>query len=108
MGRAAGVVTEQLWNEWDIAVTRETHAEYATLAARRDPSAFTANGFVRWTNRLDAARVLVDATGRLRGWGVDVRPIERAELEARVPRGRLRTLQERYSALAMRSSRRVR
>ena len=87
-GRAAGVVTEQLWNEWDVAVTRETHAEYATLAARRDPSAFTANGFVRWTNRLDAARVLVDATGRLRGWGVDVRPIERAELEARVPWGR--------------------
>ncbi len=87
-GRAAGIVTEQLWNEWDVAVTREAQAEYASLAARRDPSAFTANGFIRWTAQADAARLLTDATARLRRWNVDVRPIGRAELETRIPWGR--------------------
>jgi sarcosine oxidase, subunit beta len=84
-GRAAGIVTEQLWNEWDIAVTRDARAEYRELAARRDPAAFTQNGFLRWTAEPEAARVLEEATVRLRAWGVDVRPIDRAGLEARVP-----------------------
>jgi sarcosine oxidase, subunit beta len=87
-GRAAGVVTEQLWNEWDVAVTREARTEYAELAARHDPAAFTANGFVRWTARKDAAPVLTAAVGRLRGWGVDVRSMDPGELAKRVPWGR--------------------
>src|SRR5208282_571477 len=48
-GRAAGVVTEQLWNEWDVEVARASKNEYAQLAARWDPTAFTANGFARFT-----------------------------------------------------------
>lgn len=87
-GRAAGVVTEQLWNEWDVAVTRAARAEYAELVARHEPSAFTVNGFVRWTADPSAARVLSDATERLRGWGVEVRRVERSELEGWVPWGR--------------------
>jgi len=87
-GRAAGIVTEQLWNEWDVAVTRLARKEYAELAARRDPSAFTENGFVRWTSQEGAARVLTEATARLRGWGVEVRAFGRTELERAVPWGR--------------------
>jgi sarcosine oxidase, subunit beta len=84
-GRAAGIVTEQLWNEWDVAVTREARAEYATLAARWDASAFSTNGFVRWTARPEAAPILRDVQERLRAWGVNARPIERDEVERRVP-----------------------
>jgi len=84
-GRAAGIVTEQLWNEWDVAVTRDARAEYARLAARWDPSAFSVNGFIRWTAREEAAPVLASVQARLRSWGVDARPIDRGEVERRVP-----------------------
>jgi sarcosine oxidase, subunit beta len=84
-GRAAGVVTEQLWNSWDVEVARESRNEYAELSARWDPTAFTANGFARFTARPDAARVLEEAVERLRGWGVDVQTVDAAELSRIVP-----------------------
>jgi glycine/D-amino acid oxidase-like deaminating enzyme len=88
-GRAAGIVTEQLWNEWDVAVTRDARAEYAQLAARWDPSAFSTNGFVRWTAQAETATVLEEVRLRLRAWGVAASPIDRAEIERRVPWVRL-------------------
>jgi sarcosine oxidase, subunit beta len=88
-GRAAGVVTEQLWNEWDIAVTRDSRREYAELARRWEPSAFTENGFARWTARPDAADLLRTAVDRLRSWGVGVREISGGQLTQRVPWARL-------------------
>ncbi len=87
-GRAAGVVTEQLWNEWDVDVARESKNEYAELAARWDPSAFTANGFARFTAHRDAARVLEEAVERLHRWHVDVRTVRADELARTVPWGR--------------------
>jgi glycine/D-amino acid oxidase-like deaminating enzyme len=88
-GRAAGVVTEQLWNEWDVDVARESKNEYAALAARSDPTAFTANGFARFTARKDAAQVLEETVQRLHRWHVDVRPIGADELARAVPWARL-------------------
>ncbi|MCI4372920.1 MAG: FAD-binding oxidoreductase, partial [Thermoplasmata archaeon] len=88
-GRAAGVVTEQLWNEWDVEVARESKNEYAELAARWDPTAFTANGFARFTARKDAAKVLEATVERLHRWNVDVRAIGIDELSALVPWARL-------------------
>ncbi|MGI0071680.1 MAG: NAD(P)/FAD-dependent oxidoreductase [Thermoplasmata archaeon] len=87
-GRAAGIVTEQLWNRWDVDVTRESKEQYATLSARWDPSAYAVNGFVRWARGDEAKAVLSGAVGRLRGWGVDVREIDAAGLAERVPWGR--------------------
>ena len=87
-GRAAGVVTEQLWDPFDVEVTRETKAEYATLAARYDPSAYTVNGFLRWTSEAGPARALRDASERLRRWGVDVRDVGADEIARWVPWGR--------------------
>lgn len=87
-GRAAGVVTEQLWDPWDVEVARESKEEYARLAERWDPSAYTVNGFARWTHDGVAAEVLAEAVTRLRGWGVEVRPIGPEELADRVPWGR--------------------
>jgi len=84
-GRAAGVVTEQLWNEWDAAVARESKNEYAELAARWDPTAFTANGFARFTARRDAAKVLEEVVQRLHHWQVDVRSVGADELARAVP-----------------------
>lgn len=84
-GRAAGVVTEQLWNEWDVAVARESKNEYAALAARWDPTAFTANGFARCTASRDAAKVLEQTVQRLHQWQVDVRTIGAEELSKAVP-----------------------
>jgi sarcosine oxidase, subunit beta len=87
-GRAAGIVTEQLWNRWDVEVTRESKAQYAELSRRWDPTAYTVNGFVRWAHGTDATGVLEAAVDRLRSWGVDVRELSGSELAERVPWGR--------------------
>lgn len=92
-GRAAGVVTEQLWNEWDVEVARASKNEYAELAARWDPAAFTANGFARFTAHRDAAKVLEETVERLHGWHVDVRTVGADELVRAVPSARLDDLQ---------------
>jgi sarcosine oxidase, subunit beta len=87
-GRAAGIVTEQHWNQWDVEVTRESKDQYASLSARWDPSAYSVNGFVRWAHGTDALRALDAAIGRLRTWGVDVRELDAPDLARRVPFGR--------------------
>jgi sarcosine oxidase, subunit beta len=87
-GRAAGIVTEQLWNEWDVAVTRESKAQYAALSARWDPSAYAVNGFVRWAREAQAVEALATAVGRLKSWGVDVTELDADGLATRVPWGR--------------------
>jgi glycine/D-amino acid oxidase-like deaminating enzyme len=87
-GRAAGIVTEQLWNRWDVEVTRESKEQYSALSARWDPSVYAVNGFVRWAEGAEATGVLDAAVGRLRSWGVDVRELTAEELRQRVPWGR--------------------
>jgi len=87
-GRAAGIVTEQLWNRWDVDVTRESKEQYAALSTRWDPTAYTVNGFVRWARGPGAIGALEGAVGRLRSWGVDVRELDAAQLVERVPWGR--------------------
>ena len=87
-GRAAGIVTEQLWNEWDVEVTRESSREYGQLAQRWEPEAYRANGFVRWTRRPEVADALSDALDRWRGWGVPVEEATVADLERWLPAGR--------------------
>lgn len=84
-GRAAGIVTEQLWSRWDFEVVRETRAEYARLAARHDPTAYRVNGFVRWTASAEVAESLSAAQHRLAGWGAPVRSLSPSELGARLP-----------------------
>ena len=87
-GRAAGIVTEQLWNAWDVEVTRESHKEYSELARRWEPEAYVANGFVRWTRSPETARALEDAVDRLRGWGVRIEEADPNDLERWIPSGR--------------------
>ena len=87
-GRAAGIVTEQLWNRWDVDVTRESKEQYAALSARWDPSAYTVNGFVRWARGSDAQSVLATTVSRLREWGVSIDDLDAPELRERVPWGR--------------------
>lgn len=84
-GRAAGVVTEQLWNEWDVAVVRDSHRQYAELCGQWDPNAYRQNGFLRWSHRAEALGPLTAAVDRLRGWGVDVDLVDRPMLERRLP-----------------------
>lgn len=87
-GRAAGIVTDQLWNRWDVDVARESQEEYARLCARHDPPAYTQNGFVRWTASSEAAEAMEAAAERLRGWGVRVDRVGPAELAEALPWGR--------------------
>jgi sarcosine oxidase, subunit beta len=87
-GRAAGIVTEQLWNRWDVDVTRQSKEQYARLSARWDPSAYTVNGFVRWAKGDEAKNVLYSAVSRLRAWGVKVEEVDATGLAKRVPWGR--------------------
>ena len=87
-GRAAGVVTEQLWNPWDVAVTRESKQEYAELAGRWDPSAYSVNGFARWTKNREAVPILEAAVERLRNWSVPAATLDLSTLAEKVPWGR--------------------
>jgi sarcosine oxidase, subunit beta len=87
-GRAAGIVTEQLWDRWDVEVCRASKSEYARLARHQDASAFTENGFARWTNDPQAAEALAKAAERLKSWGVRVVSIGPDDLARRVPWGR--------------------
>lgn len=86
-GRAAGIVTEQLWNRWDVEAARESKREFADLAARRDPSAYATNGFARWTRDPRAVEALDAAAVKFREWGVDARPVAPSELANLVPEG---------------------
>jgi glycine/D-amino acid oxidase-like deaminating enzyme len=87
-GRAAGIVTEQLWDPWDVAVARESKEEYAQLAAQWDPSAFSVNGFARWTKNREALPILDAAVERLRSWSVPVSVLDLSTLAEKVPWGR--------------------
>ncbi|MCI4360876.1 MAG: FAD-binding oxidoreductase [Thermoplasmata archaeon] len=87
-GRAAGIVTEQLWNEWDVRVTRESQREYGQLAQKWEPEAFRENGFVRWTRRTEVAEALDDAIDRWRSWGVPIEEASIPDLQRWIPTGR--------------------
>ena len=87
-GRAAGIVTEQLWDRWDVEVVRESRREYAELAAAGDPSAYSVNGFARWTQNREAVPVLDAAVERLRSWSVPVANLDPSALAEKVPWGR--------------------
>ena len=91
-GRAAGIVTEQLWNAWDVEVTRESHREYAELAGRWEPEAYRRNGFVRWTRKPEVAAVLEEAVRRWREWGVRVDEATQEDLARWIPAGRFEDL----------------
>ncbi|MGP8078398.1 MAG: NAD(P)/FAD-dependent oxidoreductase [Thermoplasmata archaeon] len=84
-GRAAGIVTEQLWNRWDFDVVRESREEYARLAARHDPSVYRKNGFVRWTSVPEVAEALRAARECLSGWGAGTRSLPPSELGRILP-----------------------
>ncbi|HZY92151.1 MAG TPA: FAD-binding oxidoreductase [Thermoplasmata archaeon] len=87
-GRAAGVVTEQLWDRWDVEVTRESHREYAELCRRWEPDAYQQHGFVRWTRDARCGEALEAARDRFRSWGVVVDEAAPSRLEGWFPAGR--------------------
>ncbi len=84
-GRAAGIVSEQMWNRWDVRAVQRSKEEYAGLAARRAPGAYRTNGFLRWAASSRIASALEARTEELRAWGVDVRSVGASELERRLP-----------------------
>lgn len=87
-GRAAGIVTDQLWDRWDVEVAQSSDRQYEALCRRHDPSAYARNGFVRWSANPVAAEAIDAARTRLRSWGVSVERVDRAGLERRFPWGR--------------------
>ncbi len=87
-GRAAGILTDQQWNEWDVEVARETVKEYEELSHRHPHMGFARNGFLRWTTHPLAAEAIDVAYRRMRRWGVSVDRIGPADLRAAFPWGR--------------------
>ncbi len=93
-GRAAGIVSEQLWDRWDVDVVRESKEEYARLAGAADPSVYRTVGFARWTTDPVVAAALRESSDRLRAWGVPVRSLSPDELRFRVPIARCDDVRE--------------
>ncbi len=87
-GRAAGIVTEQLWDPWDVEVARESKEEYAELALHYDPTAYSVNGFARWTKNREAVPILEATVERLRKWSVNASVLDLTSLAEKVPWGR--------------------
>lgn len=87
-GRAAGVVTEQVWSDWDVAVIRDAHREAEELLRDRDPAAYRRNGFVRWTARTELHAPLRAAEQRLRTGGTPTELLGPAELRSIYPGSR--------------------
>ncbi|HUI38845.1 MAG TPA: FAD-binding oxidoreductase [Thermoplasmata archaeon] len=84
-GRSAGLLTEQLWDRWDVDLVRETRKEYAELAAAYDPSAYRRTGFLRIATAPVAVELLGEAAARWRSWGIDVEEPRRSEIARLVP-----------------------
>ncbi|MCI4348644.1 MAG: FAD-binding oxidoreductase [Thermoplasmata archaeon] len=84
-GRSAGVLTEQMWDRWDLELVRETRKEYAELSEGSEPSAYRRNGFLRLATDPLAVTLLDEAIARWRSWGVDVEEPAGAELSRLVP-----------------------
>ncbi len=88
-GRAAGIVSEQLWDRWDVEVVRASKAEYAEVARRAAPGAYRVNGFARWTADPVLAESLRARVTELRRWGVDVRELPPDRLAELLPAARV-------------------
>jgi glycine/D-amino acid oxidase-like deaminating enzyme len=84
-GRAAGIVTEQLWDRGDVEMVRESRTEYLRLATAHDPSAYRVTGFARWTRDPSVAEVLASSRDQWKEWGVDARPWTASDLRAHLP-----------------------
>jgi sarcosine oxidase, subunit beta len=84
-GRAAGIVSEQAWNRWDVDVIRESKEEYRALAARVAPGTYRTNGFVRWTADERVAELVRERLDEWRAWGVNVRELHPSELDGLFP-----------------------
>ncbi|MCI4345183.1 MAG: FAD-binding oxidoreductase [Thermoplasmata archaeon] len=84
-GRAAGIVTTQLWNSWDVEVARETQQEYSERAQHLGRGAYRRTGFVRWTQDAEKEPILERARERFRSWGVETSTLRGGELAEKFP-----------------------
>jgi sarcosine oxidase, subunit beta len=86
-GRGAGVMTEQLWDPWDILLVRDSLDIYRGLATADDPSLFRPAGFLRWSHRPEHRARIEEASQRLRGWGVEATLVDAPRMSELLPEG---------------------
>jgi sarcosine oxidase, subunit beta len=84
-GRAAGIVTQQLWDPWDIEVARESQAEYERRGLALGPVAYRRTGFLRWSHRTKFAPAIESAQRRFERSGVASRRVDSRELRSLFP-----------------------
>jgi sarcosine oxidase, subunit beta len=84
-GRAAGIVTQQLWDPWDIEVSRESQSEYERRGRALGPAAYRRTGFLRWTHRAEFASAVETAQRKFAQSGVASRRVESRELRSLFP-----------------------
>jgi sarcosine oxidase, subunit beta len=84
-GRAAGIVTQQLWDPWDIEVSRESQAAYEQRGRTLGTAAYRRTGFLRWTHRAEFAPAIESAQRRFERNGVASRRVGARELRSLFP-----------------------
>lgn len=62
---SAGILTYPGWDAWDLALLRETNAEYQSISDRTGHGGYRINGGIRWTRTVEGEDWLERARGVL-------------------------------------------
>jgi glycine/D-amino acid oxidase-like deaminating enzyme/RimJ/RimL family protein N-acetyltransferase len=82
---SAGILSVQGWDPWDLAIVRETVAEYARLADAEGTAPLRRNGGLRVARTDEGVRWLSRLESMLSSEGVEVHPLRTGDLSDRLP-----------------------
>lgn len=86
-GKAAGIVSTQCWNPWDVEVVEESRKEYRGIFAEDPSVAYDEVGGVRTASTADEEKALERQLARIRKAGIAARMIGVDELRRLYPQG---------------------
>ncbi|MDE1879350.1 MAG: FAD-binding oxidoreductase [Euryarchaeota archaeon] len=88
-GKAAGIVSSQCWNSWDVKAVETSRREYHRLSREHDPTLFQTTGGIRVVSTEKGEEELELARARLREARVQVEVLSPAEIGKLLPSANL-------------------
>lgn len=84
-GKAAGIVSTQCWNAWDIRAVETSRKEYRRLSEEHDETLFLETGGLRVVSSEEGERGLASAVDRLRTAKIEARVVTAKEAGELLP-----------------------